>query len=53
MSVVGVTLMCYNGKFSNNAALRNKTTDVLINKWQEYGLQYINPPIIQGVSDHL
>lgn len=34
MSVIGVTVICYNKKFENNIALRNKTVDILFTKWQ-------------------
>lgn len=34
MSLIGVTVLCYNGKFENNASLRNKTTEILFTKWQ-------------------
>lgn len=53
MSVIGVTVICYNKKFENNIALRNKTVDILFAKWQEAGIYNINPPVIPSVSDHL
>lgn len=52
MSLTGITVACFNGHFSSNLALRNKTLDVLFGKWQEK-IQSINPPVVGGVSDHL
>lgn len=53
MSVIGLSVLSFNGRMSNNLSLRNKTIDVLIQKWQESGIQKINPPYIPTVSDHL
>jgi len=53
MSVIGLSLVSFNGRMSKNLSLRNKTIDVLIQKWQESGIDKINPPYISTVSDHL
>jgi len=34
MSVIGLSVISFNGRMSNNSSLRNKTIDVLIQKWQ-------------------
>jgi hypothetical protein len=46
-------MVCYNGKFENNASMRNKTLDIIFTKWQEAGISNINPPFIPSISDHL
>lgn len=38
MSVIGLSVLSFNGRMSNNLSLRNKTIDVLIQKWQEFGI---------------
>ena len=53
MSVIGLSILCFNGKMMNNGALRNKTVDLLISKWQEKNIKKINPPFVQSLSDHL
>lgn len=54
MSVVGVTLICFNGsKLSNNIGLRKKVQDLIISKWGEYGIETINPPFNTAYSDYL
>lgn len=52
MSITGITLACFNGRFENNLSLRNKTIDVLFSKWQDAGIFNVNPPLIPSVSDH-
>lgn len=53
MSVIGLSLVSFNGRMSNNLSLRNKTVDVLIQKWHEKEIEKINPPYIPTISDHL
>ena len=52
MSIIGLSIVCFNGKMMNNGALRNKTVDLLISKWQEKNIKKINPPFVQSLSDH-
>ena len=53
MSIIGVSILCFNGKMTNNGALRNKTADLLISKWHEKDIKRINPPFVQSLCDHL
>lgn len=34
LSIIGVTLISFNGKLSNNIGLRNKVYELMVNKWQ-------------------
>ena len=53
MSTIGVSFLSYNGKLKNNISLRNKIASILVSKWQEKGIDTINPPYISSVSDYL
>jgi hypothetical protein len=51
--LIGINILCYNGKLSKNIALRNKICDLLITKWHECDINKINPPYNQSFSDYL
>jgi len=51
--VIGVTLISFNGKLSNNVGLRNKVYELIVNKWQESDFDSINPPFNPSFSDYL
>lgn len=52
MSIIGVSILCFNGKMMNNGALRNKTVDLLISKWHEKNIHKINPPFVPSLVDY-
>ena len=53
MSIIGVSLIQYNGKLSKNIGLRNKVHEVIISKWQEHDISSINPPFNTAFTDYL
>lgn len=53
MSIVGLTILSYNNVLSNNLALRQKIVNLLTTKWQQSGIELINPPYTHTLANYL
>jgi len=45
--------MFFTGKLANGIGLRNKVHELMIAKWQEQGIDFINPPFNSAYCDYL
>jgi hypothetical protein len=53
MSVVGLTMLSYNGVLENNLTLRSKLVNLIIGKWHFSGIDLINPPYTHNIANYL